>query len=235
MNKITEKPQPRSNYFYAKKEKIVNGEKFLEVPIIVNTETAAENGHHYSMVRIGLQKCPCIYDWIPESYYRTHKRMLEKEAKIRARNDRCLIDNPKKYGERIRCPEKNRCSTCPYHDSPDFDSGHDTSLEMLMESNYNMENGCDEEGFDISAALSDPEEQMIRNEENAELEEKLLVLIDLLMKKKPRYADIFRELCNGEHNAAAIARRFGWNPNRTAEDVKMIKELVKDWLEELRT
>jgi len=231
MNNRTTKAQSCKDYYYARREKLENGEKLLEVPIIVNAETAEDNRHHYSMVRIGFRKYPCIYDWIPESYYHTHKCMLEQESKQDERANRCLIVNPKNPGERIPCPEKNRCSTCPYEKLMEYDNGRAASLDALFEDSFSE----GDRTLDFPEEHSDPEELFLEKEEETEMEEKLLVLIDLLMKKKPRYADIFRELCNGEHNAAAIARRFGLNPHRTAEDVKMIKELVKDWLEELRT
>lgn len=219
------------NYYYARKEKFENGVHYLEVPIIVNPETTEENCQHIQMVKIGCRQYPCIYAWIPESYYMEHKRDLESQAKADERSSRCLIPSS---GGRIRCPESNHCFNCPYVGSYVFDNGHDTSLDTLTESGFDAESGTETESdFDVESASFSPEEFLITKDEMQQLGKVLDIMVDLLAKRKPKYGVILSELRNGITNASEIARRCGLKPNRTAEDVRNVQKMARELYEEL--
>ena len=217
------------NYYYARQEKEENGVKYLEVPMMVNPETAKENGQHFYMEKICGRKFPCIYVWIPESYYEMHKRDLENQAKADERSDRCLIPDPKKPGGRIRCPEKNRCISCPFVGTCNFDNGHDTSLDALMEAGFDAETGVEQESeYDFASAAATPEQIVESHDMMHHLDETLDIVVSLLEKKKPKYGMIFSELRNGETNASEIARRHGLKANRTAEDIPKVQALARE-------
>lgn len=101
------------NYYYARKEKEEDGVKYLEVPVIVNPETAKANNQHYSMVKIGYRQYPCVFEWIPENYYNTHKCMLEQEAKEDERDSRCLVPDPRKMAAESAAPNATVASVAP--------------------------------------------------------------------------------------------------------------------------
>lgn len=219
------------NYFYARNEKVKDGVHYLEVPVIVNNETAVENQQRIHMVRIGCRLYPCIFVWIPESYYLTHKRDLESQAKADERSDRCLIPST---GGRIRCPEKNRCISCPYAGRWDFDNGHDSSLDALMGSGFDAESTDEEDSdFDTASLSATPEELLVSRDDMRQLGETLDFMVELLAKRKPKYGAIFSELRKGNTNASEIARRCGLKPNRTAEDMRKVQKLARELYEDM--
>lgn len=215
-----------AGYFYARREKFENGIHYLEVPLVVNLETADANRQRVRMVKIGRRRYPCVFAWIPESYYPTHRRDLESTARADERSRRCLV--PSGNG-RIRCPESNRCARCSLAGTREFDNGHDTSLDALMEADLNAESG-DGTGyaFDIASPAPGPEELLIRREEARRLGETLDAMAAVIAEKKPRYGAIFAELRRGETNASEIARRCGLKPNRAAEDVRRVRKLARE-------
>lgn len=223
------------NYYYARKEKEEDGVKYLEVPVMVNPETAKENEQNCSLVKIGYRQFLCVFEWIPESFYSTYKCMLEQEAKEDERSHRCLIPDSKKSGGRIRCPECNRCISCPFAGKTGFDSGHDTSLDALMESGFDIETGLETESeFDAASSAATPEDIVISADERKRLDETLDILVSLLADKKPKYGAIFSELRKGETNASEIARRCGLKPNRTAEDLPKVQAMAKEMYRKMK-
>ena len=216
-----------TNYHYALKSRTIGGREELLVPIIVNPETAEENEQCIRMVKIGGRRYPCIFEWIPESFYHTYKCMIEQEAKADERADRCYIPSG---GGRIRCPKSNRCSSCPYAGRMDFDNGHDTSLDILMESGFDAESGVEiEGGFDAASSTASPEDAIVSRDEKERLDDFLDFLVLQLAEKKPKYGAILSELRNGVTNASEIARRCGLKANRTAEDVRKVQALAREY------
>ena len=223
------------NYYYAQDEKFENGIHYLKVPIIVTPETVEVNHQRIFMVQIGYRQFPCIYDWIPASYYDMHKRDLEQQAKEDERSRRCLIPDPKKTGGRIRCPECNRCISCHYARKLDFDNGHDASLNALMEDGFDAETGVEcESDYDAASSSATPEDILISEDEKKHLDETLDILVSLLAERKPKYGAIFSELRKCETNASEIARRCGLKSNRTAEDVRKVQSMAKELYKKMR-
>lgn len=223
------------NYYYARKEKEEDGVKYLEVPVIVNPETAKENQQHVNLVKIGYRQYLCTFEWIPESFYNTYKCMLEQEAKEDERSHRCLIPDPKKTGGRIRCPECNRCISCPHARKLGFDNGHDASLDALMEDGFDVETGVEcESDYDVASSSATPEDIVISADEKKHLDETLDILVSLLAERKPKYGAIFSELRKGETNASEIAIRCGLKPNRTAEDVHKVQSMAKELYKKMK-
>lgn len=148
---------------------------------------------------------------------------------------RCLIPDPKKTGGRIRCPECNRCINCPYAGMMNFDNGHDTSLEALMETGFDAETGFEcESDYDAASSLATPEDIVISADEKKHLDETLDILVSLLAERKPKYGAIFSELRKCETNASEIARRCGLKSNRTAEDVRKVQSMAKELYKKMR-
>ena len=217
-----------TKYYYARREKEEKGEILLEVPMFITPETTKENGQRVSMVKIGCRFYPCIYVWIPEWYYETYKRDIEQQAKEDERSARCLIPDPRNKGGRIRCPESNRCIDCPYVHKHNFDNGHDTSYDALLEVGYDAETGDEmDNDFDFESSSANPEDVIIGLDTLCQLNKILDTIGIQLAEYKPKYGAIFAELRKGVTNASEIARRCGLKPNRTAEDVRKVQAIAK--------
>jgi len=221
------------NYYYAIDRKEENGVEYLKVPMMVNPETAGENGQRVCMVRIGWKHYLCAYVWIPASYYMIHKRMLEQEAKTEERAHRCLISDGQ--GGKIMCPETNLCSECPLRLKDSFDNGHATSLDTLLENGHDSESGeSKESAFDIEDGAVTGEQKVIAEEELRLIDELSRKIIDRLSEKNPKYGLIFRELLKGIKKPSDIARNTGLKPNRTCEDVPKVQALAAKLYKEFK-
>jgi len=213
------------NYYYARNEKEENGVRFLEVPLRVNPLTAGETNQPVCKVKIGGMHFLCTYQWIPADFYTEYKRMLEKDAKEEERRMRCLIPDGK--GGRIMCPECNHCCKCEKPCSFDFDNGHDTSLDSLMDFGFEPEADSETESdFDIADESANPETKLIFSETEKLWEQVMQDMIDELTAINVKYGLIFRELLRGVMKPSEIARNTGLKANRTCEDLPKVQALA---------
>lgn len=225
-------------YFYAQSTRYeINpetGEKelYLNVPLRVNPETVVDNKQKVALVKIGWKEYLCTYVWIPASYYIQYKRELESEAKGEERAHRCLI--PDGMGGRIRCPEINRCSECKKCLCFNFDNGHNTSLNKLLDSGFNPESGTEfESDFDIDDGHLTPEQPILFKEEIGMFDAVSRDILTRLAAKKPKYGLIFGELLKGTVKPSEIARNTGLKANRTCEDLPKVRALAATIYKEL--
>ena len=224
------------DYYYARREeRRINPatgteEVFLEVPVIVETETEVVFGKRTQPVKIGGMHLNCYFEWIPEGYYLTHKRDLEATAKREERRQRCLIPDGK--GGRIMCPESHRCSECEKCLKFDFDNGRSTSLDALQESGFDAEDT--EECSDFADASADPETAYIGKDIADAWGTASMVILERLAAIKPKYGLIFRELLKGVMKPSDIARNTGLKANRTCEDVPKVQALAAEMLKQVR-
>ena len=224
------------DYYYARREErrinptTGNEEVFLEVPVIVETETETVFGKRIQPVKIGGMHMNCYYDWIPAEYYLNHKRDLEATAKREERSHRCLI--PDGHGGRIMCPESNKCIDCQKCRSFDFDNGHNASLDALQESGFDADDA--EEYSGLADASTDPETAFIGKDIADAWEKASTVILERLAATKPKYGLIFRELLKGVMKPSDIARNTGLKANRTCEDLPKVRALAAEILIEVK-
>ena len=188
-----------------------SGEKMVKVPLRVNPETIEENGlaGQISYIKIGYRRYPCIIGEVPESVALAYMRMEWADVKAEERSARCLI--PDGSGGFIRCPEKNKCVTCEKLRNFDFDSMLPASLETLKE----------ESDFD-------PEAPALAEDSEDAAHEMMDVLLHRLGKIKPRYADIFREMLDGEDSPLHISKKLNLGKSQTYTDVERVRKLARD-------
>ena len=218
------------NYYYAQKEeprknpKTGKMELYLLVPILVEPDTDEAFEKDIRLVKIGGMHLPCFYDWIPESYYLTHKRDLESASKREERSQRCLIPNGE--GGWIMCPECHRCSECEKWHSFKFDNGHATSIDALQ----NTDSDLEKKSFEPASDSATPEEAFMEKDMAGVWEAVSETIISRLADKKPKYGLIFQELLKGVLKPSDIARNAGLKVNRTCEDLPKVQKLAAEIL-----
>ena len=227
-------------YYYAKGVKVMlnydtgHEEPYLLVPVITYSVTGYVDDKKITPEKIGHRYMPCVFQWIPETYYKNHKADIETQAKEDEREHRCLITN--RRGETIRCPESNRCIYCPFAGSFDFNNGHDVSFEECSENGRDPETGADSDSdFDFPAEYSNPEDILIAKEEQEDTEKLLDNFTDFASKKCQRDADIIKAMMDDNNKTGSdIARNLGLKPNRTCEDINRIVRQASELAPELR-
>ena len=187
-----------------------SGERMVKVPLRINPETIEEDGFagRVSYVKIGYRKYPCIIGEVPESAAKTYMRMEWADVKAEERNTRCLV--PDGSGGFIRCPEKNKCISCKKVRDFDFDAMHPASLEALSE----------ESDFVLEAPSGEESNEDAANE-------MMSVLLQRLREINPKYADIFRELLDGEDKPLHIAKKLNLGKSQCYSDVKQVRKLAQ--------
>ena len=211
-------------YYYAQAAKIENGVKYLYVPFIVTPDSELPEGKKPARVLIARRMLPCCFEWIPESYYDTHRRDLENQAKADERSCRCLVSDPNHVGGRIRCPEKNRCAYCPLALKFNFDPGHDTSLDALMDAGYDTESIDGENDFQEPMGATESPEKIFSNKESLEeLNGILDSLIEMFHQANPTEGAVLELLRQGVDNFSEIARRCGLNPKHASEFIRRVQ------------
>ena len=182
----------------------------LKVPLIVAPEDEVVFGQRVYPIKIGGWYMPCVWCWVNEEYYHTHKCDIEQQSKEAEREHRCWRTNG--HGGRIRCPEENHCIDCPYAKQFDFDNGHDASYDALTESSYDPETGEEiESDFDFAEQTDDTDTDECKIEIRRMFEAILAAspkhgYAALLMSKGVNGADFAERLKLG-HTAANDVRK----------------------------
>ena len=188
----------------------VSGERMVKIPLRINPESIKENGFvgQVSYIKIGYRKYPCIFGEVPESAAKAYMRMEWADVKAEERSNRCLV--PDGRGGFFRCSEKNKCISCEWVRDFEFDSMLPTSLDALIE----------EADFDLEAPATDESNDDAANE-------MMSVLIQRLGELCPRYADIFREMLDGEDSPLRISKKLNLGKSQTYTDVEQIRKLAQ--------
>ncbi len=192
----------------AKKGNQYNDTKLVKVPLRVTPETIEENGQAGKVrsVRIGSKHYPCIFVEVSEHDAHQYMQLEWADVKAEERSERCLIEDG--HGGYIMCPECNRCTQCQKVGRFDFDNNHPASLDAMY-------------------AESEFEPASLRPDQVDETSDILAMLLAELEKIKPKYAQIFTELFNGNERPLSIARAVGIGKTQAYTDVPRVRELAE--------
>ena len=191
-----------------------NGANLVRVPLRVNPETIEENGQvgKVRSVRIGAKHYPCIFVEVSEHDAHQYMQLEWADVKAEERSERCLIEDG--HGGYIMCPECNRCAQCQKAGQFDFDNNHPASLDAMY----------------AEGEFEPASPKMDRIDETSDV---LEMLVEALGKIKPKYAQIFMELYNGNERPLSIARAVGIGKTQAYTDVPRVRELAEKFYHDL--
>lgn len=195
------------------------GEVLRPVPLRVNEETIDElrqMGKKVSYVKIGVRKYPCIIEYVTEAEYRSYIRVDWADIKAEQREMRCLI--PDGNGGFIMCPECNKCCGCEKVGKWDFDNGHAVHIESIV---GDSDDGEDVSTFDIKSDAVNDESEIAANQIADMIEAELV-------KIKPKYGVIFREMFSGNFVVKDIAKNNNLTLSTTYEDVPKVMKKAQE-------
>lgn len=195
-----------------------DGKVLRPVPLRVNPETIVDGKVGDKPVvykKIGVRKYPCIIEMVTEEEYQSYMQIEWAEVKADARESRCLVFDKKTAGY-IRCPECNKCRECTKQADWKFDNMHAVHLESFIDDEDEYS-----EGLPIKAEEKNDGGDLMANQ--------LADMIEAeLVKIKPKYALIFREMFNGTLKPSEIAANANLKTSTTYEDVpKVMAEAQK--------
>lgn len=186
------------------------GERMVKIPLRINPETIEEDGFagQVRYIKIGFKRWPCVIVQVPESSAKMYLRLEWSDVKCEERSNRCLV--PDGRGGFVHCSEKNKCISCEKVRDFGFDSMLPTSLDALIE----------EADFDLEAPATDESNDDAANE-------MMSVLIQRLGELCPRYADIFREMLDGEDSPFRISKKLNLGKSQTYTDMEQVRKLAQ--------
>jgi len=144
---------------------LAEGKKVYLAPVEVESEEQLEDVLHAEREKChvwcsGPDRRLVYLTPAEESIFHYLVRQLDRRRKQIDRETRCLVPGCRK--DRIRCPEENRCSRCPYGRRPEERRSMMTSWEELQE-----------KGLDMADPSPSTEELAIRRMEYERLRESL--------------------------------------------------------------
>lgn len=187
------------------------------IPMITTVEAALDFGYSRKdirMWRVGNRILPVILVPGTKEQYDAYINSFVREYKQEDRDKRCQI--PGENGCLIRCPEENKCRTCPYHQSMDKEAQGTVTFSDLAIRN---EDGSEEEYEPVTPeGYFDDYEQVCED------------LIRYVAEKKPECEEVVKLLLEG-YSRREIAQVLNLPKSSVIDWAKKIQALTKEFLD----